>query len=119
MEKIDRLYELEREMEFRKSVFAHDNKHLTDEIKALRNEIKIVALENETDLISNNGMLTAKITKGRETWDTKALVRLSETIPSLLEFKKVGSPSVKFTLKKQPVKTKNQETSTPKNEEWK
>ena len=115
--KMEKLYELKREMEFKKAVFANENKDRTDEIKALEKELKEVILAANISAVSENGMLTATITKGRETWDTKALVRLAETIPSILKFKKVGSPSVKFTLKKKPAKVKT-EKSTPKNESW-
>ena len=62
------------------------------EVSRLENEIKAaVAVRGET--IRGIG-LQAVFSKGRQSWDNSALDIYAETHPEILQFRKIGNPSV-------------------------
>lgn len=95
----------------RKEQFDAENAELVEEIKAKEDAIKAKLIDRGGTIISRSGMLTATLTKPRETWNTKALNALAETDPSLMKLKKTGKPYVRFTLKKEA-------KTTSENQDW-
>lgn len=67
-------------------------KFLTEKEVELTNQVKEVVIRTETSI---KGMyLHAIFTKGKTTWDTKALGGFAIVHPEISQFKKVGQPSV-------------------------
>lgn len=65
---------------------------LDEQIAALREEIESAILQRCETVRGDR--LQAVYARGRVTWDTRALIGYAATHPEILEFQKLGEPSV-------------------------
>ena len=72
--------------------FSPKQEAINSEISELEAQVKSIVLESgET---AKGGSLQAVYTKGRVTWDTKALDGYAKANPAIAEYRKQGEPSV-------------------------
>ncbi len=93
-DKIERLYELRTKFDEIKKAFEAEDAVLMTEIFDLECEIKVAVLSEKMTLYGGN--LIAVYNKGRMTWDGKALNRMSEKYPEILNCAKYGDSTVSF-----------------------
>lgn len=72
--------------------FAGKNEAVSEKITALEAEVKQAVLVNGASI--KGQFLHAVYTKGRVTWDSKALDGYAKAHPELVEYRKEGEPSV-------------------------
>ena len=119
-EKLDKLFELKTKMnlaevdaqklkdavitpEMREKIkeieveFSYQNKETADQIGELEEEIKEDVISIGTTI--SGDYLQAIYSKGRTTWDSKALTGYAAAHPEIDKFCKVGDPSVSIRVK--------------------
>lgn len=93
-DKLNKLFELRTKFDEIKQAFEDSNRELTDAIHDLECEIKVDAMNEKMTLYGHD--LMAVYNKGRMTWDGKALNRMSEKYPEILDCAHYGDPTISF-----------------------
>lgn len=95
-EKLDILADLKQMLMAKQHQFDYENADLIYQIQDLentvRNDVYRLGETVKTDKI------TVSYSKGRESWDSKKLKKLSDKYPEIENCKKIGEPSVSIRL---------------------
>ena len=97
--RVTELSELMKEMAAKQALFDMENAEMIQKIEKLKENIKTEILEKQ-ESVTYSG-LKVIWSKGKTTWDTKALNGYVKTHPELETFRKVGNPVVSFSLQKE------------------
>jgi hypothetical protein len=97
--RVTELSELMKEMAAKQALFDMENAEMIEKIEKLKENIKTEILEKQ-ESVTYSG-LKVIWSKGKTTWDTKALNGYVKTHPELETFRKVGNPVVSFSLQKE------------------
>ena len=99
IQKMNILGTLMKEYEIVKTTFEENVKSLTEDIEALKAELKTEFLSRKEGLSSD--LLIVKYRKGAVRWDTDLLKIYAKTHPEMEVFRKTGEPTVAFSLPKE------------------
>ena len=99
IQKMNILGTLMKEYEIVKATFEENVKSLTEDIEALKAELKTEFLSRKEGLSSD--LLVVKYRKGAVRWDTDLLKVYAKTHPEMEVFRKTGEPTVAFSLPKE------------------
>ena len=99
IQKMNILGTLMKEYEIVKATFEENVKILTEDIEALKAELKTEFLSRKEGLSCD--LLIVKYRKGAVRWDTDLLKVYAKTHPEMEAFRKTGEPTVAFSLPKE------------------
>ena len=99
IQKMNILGTLMKEYGIVKATFEENVKSLTEDIEALKAELKTEFLTRKEGLSSD--LLIVKYRKGAVRWDTDLLKAYAKTHPEMEVFRKTGEPTVAFSLPKE------------------
>lgn len=99
--RVTELSELMKEFAAKQALFESENAEMIQTIEKLKENIKTEILEKQ-ESVTYSG-LKVIWSKGKTTWDTKALNGYLKKHPELEKFRKVGNPVVSFSLQKDKI----------------